>query len=221
MLTLTGQLDQTLAMKNIKVLMVDDHRIVLEGISSLLSQFPEIDILSQEESAEEAIKIIEKYNPDILLTDLSMPDYHGNELIKLVSRKYPEVKIIVLSIHAEYFAIHNAITFGASAYLQKTCSADDLIIAIKTVLDGGTYYSEGIKKVLLEKKFDDIDYNQVTGRETEVLKLIVEGKNSTEIGTALHISSRTVDNHRTRMMRKLRVKNTAELVRTALLNQIV
>lgn len=221
MLTLTDQLDQTITMKNIKVLMVDDHRIVLEGISSLLSQFPEIEILSKEESAEEAIKIIEQDSPDILLTDLSMPDYHGNELIKLVNSKYPEVKIIVLSMHTEYFAIHNAITSGASAYLQKTCSANDLIIAIKTVLDGGTYYSEDIKKVIVEKKFDDIDYNQVTGREAEVLKLIVDGKNSTEIGTALHISSRTVDNHRAHMMRKLRVKNTAELVRTALLNQIV
>lgn len=201
--------------------MVDDHRIVLEGISSLLSQFPEIEILSKEESAEAAIKIIEKHNPEVLLTDLSMPDYHGNELIKLVSSRFPEVKIIVLSMHTEYFAIHNAIASGASAYLQKTCSADDLIMAIKTVLEGGTYYSDDIKKVISEKKFDDIDYNQVTGREAEVLKLIVDGMNSTEIGSELNISSRTVDNHRAHMMRKLGVKNTAELVRTALLNQIV
>lgn len=201
--------------------MVDDHRIVLEGISSLLSKFPEVDIIAKEESAEDALKVIEEQSPDILITDLNMPDYHGNQLIRVVTSKFPSVKVIVLSMHTEYFAIHNAVSSGALGYLQKTCTAEDLHKAITTVVQGESYFSKEIKRVMLAKSYDTIDYSQLTDREMEVLKLIVDGLNSAEIGDKLYISSRTVDNHRAHMMRKLGVKNTAELVKTALLNQMV
>jgi len=201
--------------------MVDDHRIVLEGICSLLSQYPEIDIIAREESAEDALKVISSKSPQVVITDLNMPDYHGNQLIRYIDKKYPEIKIIVLSMHTEYFAIHNALASGAKAYLQKTCSADNLLEAIKTVLAGGTYFTKEIKRVIETKNYDAIDYSQLSDRETEVLKLIVDGFNSVEIGKQLYISSRTVDNHRAHMMGKLGVKNTAELVKTALLNQMV
>ncbi|MEQ9422989.1 MAG: response regulator transcription factor [Cyclobacteriaceae bacterium] len=207
-------------MSKIKILLVDDHKIVLEGIASLLSQSNEVKVVGKCQNAKDALGQLDKLKPDVIITDLNMPDYHGNLLIAEVKKKRPGQRVLVLTMHAEHFSIQQALKAGATGYVLKTCTEQELISAIKTVKAGAKYFSKDVAAILADES-EDSDYGKISYREKEVLKLICQGLNSSEIGTNLKISGRTVDNHRAHIMRKLRVKNTAELVKKALTNHMV
>jgi len=209
----------------IRVFLVDDHQIIRDGIKQFLDDEPNIEIIGEANSVASALRKISSRIPDILISDLSMPNKNGFDLIKEVVEVYPEVKIIVLTMHAEEAYINAAIKLGVKGYLSKEASKHELLGAIHEVYDGGAFFNSSVTNILMDsmvrkakgekddkRKLDDL----LTDREKEIVELITEGLSSPQIAEKLFISSRTVENHRSNIMGKLNVKNTIELVKLVL-----
>ena len=207
-------------MKNkIKILVVDDHEIVRKGLILVLHSDSELEVIHDCESAETALDyLLNNHNKiDILLTDVSMPGINGIELVKAVNKKYPAIKIIILSMHLDESYITSGLNSGATSYIAKDSNELDIIKAIKAAQVGESFLSEKVSK-LLAKAFVNNANNKksekkLTPREKEILKLIVDGLNNKKIAEKLFISESTVNAHRYNLMKKLDAKNTADLVR--------
>jgi DNA-binding NarL/FixJ family response regulator len=202
----------------IKVFIVDDHYMIIEGIRSLLCNEKAIEWTGHAMNAESCLAFLQQYQPDILLMDINLPDKTGIELCKEVKEKYPAVFIIGLSTFNQQSFIQKMMDNGASGYVLKNASQDELMEAITTVAGGKTYLSFEAGKTL--KRATD---NQVvlTRREKEVLELIAEGLTNNEIATKLFVGSTTVDTHRKNLLTKFQVKNTAALIRMAVQMQLI
>lgn len=188
---------------------------------------PDIEIVSEASNGMHALSEIQKTQPDLIITDLSMPGLDGFELIELVANKFPQIKILVLTMHGERAYVQKAIDLGISGYLLKDVSIDELIDAINAVLEGDFYFCKKVTKVIMHKMTQSNHLVgsanaifQLTAREKEILKLIVDGLNSASVGKKLSISARTVQNHRAHIIKKTGVKNTAELVKLVLENRL-
>lgn len=212
-------------MDKVRIILADDHLIVRNGIKSLLTEIDEIEIVGEASDGQEAIDLVEKLLPDIVVSDITMPKINGIDLIKLINQRYPETKVLILSMHQDDEYIIKAIEAGAKGYLPKDTDEEELLRAIKVinngekylnsmVFDALTYRLSSVKKT---RRIEDL----LTAREKEILKLLVTGLSNKQIAFKLHISVRTVDTHRTNIMRKLKVNNAAELVRTAIDNKLV
>lgn len=209
-------------MNSIKLMLVDDHDIIRFGIKQLLRDNLEFEVIGEASTGEEALFFLNKKQPDVIISDISMPGLGGLHFIKEVRELYPTIQVLVLSMHIEAAFVRDAISCGAKGYLSKDVPHQQLVEAINTISKGQTYFSEEISKVLMNDLVrksakipvaeNDINPN-LTPREHEILRLIIDGHKSAEIANVLHISSRTVQNHRANIMQKLKVKNTAELVR--------
>ena len=193
-----------------KILIVDNHALLREGLESLLSAEPGIQVVDTAEDAESAVSRIAALHPDVVLTDLSMPDTGGVDAIRLIRESHPDVRIIALTFHKEDGYVHAALQAGADGYVLKDDSRDELVIAIDSVKNGKKYLSPAICGRVIEgylsgvkKKRLEPSWHVLTRRERQVMKMIAEGLKTREIAEVLSLSPKTVDKHRTNMMNKL------------------
>jgi len=215
----------------IKVILVEDHNIVRDGIRSLLSGNDEIEIAGEASSGLEMSALLKKNNADIVLLDISLPDGSGIEFCQLIKQENPGQKVLFLSMYTSEEYIFNAIKAGASGYLPKNISQQELLTAIRTVYNGNEYFSESISNTILRsyikkaKKQDEPEEANpetlLSKRELEILKLFAQGKSNPEIADELFISTRTVESHKNHILQKLGLKSAVDLVKFAIKHQII
>lgn len=203
----------------IKILLVDDHKIIIDGIMTMLEQEESIASLEYALNGAETLAKIKNEKPDLILLDINLPDKSGFELCKEIKGKYADIKIISLTMHGDSGYINKMIKNGVDGYILKNTGKQELLNAISSVMNGGRYFSSEVINSLtagstVPKTPKTSDFIQkLTRREKEILKLIVEEMTTEEIGEKLFISASTVVSHRKSLLRKLNAKNTAGLVR--------
>lgn len=208
-------------------MIADDHRVFREGIVSILENTEEIRVVAQAQDGKEVMEKLRKARPELILMDISMGEAGGIETTRLVKEQYPEIKILVLSMHSESSYIVRMLEAGASGYLLKDAGSAELINAIKAVAGGHTYFSSQVSATLVDQLVKGKKPPErkagvpLTRREIEVLRLIAEEYSNPEIADKLFISIRTVDTHRRNLVEKLGVKNTAGLVKYAIKHGLV
>jgi DNA-binding NarL/FixJ family response regulator len=210
----------------IRVLVVDDHAILRDGIRSILESQEDVIVVGEASDGAEALEYVSKLLPDIVLMDISMPKTNGLEATRLIKERYPQVKVLILTQHDNREYIAPALGAGASGYVLKRSGRREMLNALRQVYEQGVFLTSNITQEVLQ------DYSQaghngkedehhLTERERQVLQLIVEGKSNKEIALVLGISPKTVSVHRTNIMSKLDVQNTVELIRYAASNPLV
>ena len=208
----------------IQVALCDDHRLVLDGIQRLLEEMPGTECAGAVASGEEALFLLEHVRVDVVLMDLDMPGIGGAEAMVRIKVRWPAVKVIILTMHDEPAVVRNLMEQGADGYLLKTCGREELQRALEAVHQGRKHFSTEITEALLRPVgMSPVDerLEGLTTREREVLAALAEGLSNKEIGERHFISPRTVDTHRTNLMRKLEVHNLAGLVRLAISSGLV
>lgn len=209
----------------IRILISDDHQLFREGIANLLSASPRIKIVGQAENGQEAINKAKELKPDIVIMDLSLPIINGVDATRILHKELPQTKVLVLSMHAEKNYIKEALEAGAFGYLFKDCTYDQLIEAINTVYQGKKYLSDKITEVLIQdylnKEVVSASSPELSERESEILKLIAEGKTTREISDLLFISVKTVGTHKQHILENLELKTTADIIKYAIKKGIV
>ena len=217
-------------MEKIKVLIVDDHPLIRNGLRSLFINEEIIDMINEATDGEDMIGKLKDEDYNLILMDVRMPKVNGIEATKFVSENYPEIKVLALSTYDDDSHIVNMLEAGARGYLLKNASKDELMKAINTILNGESYFSQEVSSKLLNKYLkekqpgassDGQAIVPLTKREKEILKMIAEENTNQEIAEKLFISPRTVDTHRRNLLQKLNVKNTAGLVRYAFENNLL
>ena len=212
--------------KRIRVLLVDDHTLIRAGISALLERIAHVEIVGEAVDGSQAHQLIEQFSPDVVLLDLQMPGISGFELLQELSHKFPQIKIVVLSVHntAEYAL--RAIGVGASGYIPKGAASGELELAINQVTRGEQYLSPTIASDAPLKPAADVptggvDQVELTPRQREVLVMIAKGSSTKEVARSLGISVKTVETHRAQLMGRLGIHDVAGLVRYAIRTGIV
>jgi DNA-binding NarL/FixJ family response regulator len=206
----------------IKVFIIDDHPMVVAGLNSLLGRLENIEVAGAVSNAFDAIPFLKKNKVDVILLDINLPDISGIDLCKKIHKEFPEIKILGISTFSERSYISRMIENGASGYLIKSASAEEIVEAIDTVLKGKMYLSvsmEHIAKPLSIMPSDNLP--ALTKREKEILQLISEGLTNNQIAEKLFISPLTVDSHRKNLLTKLNVNNTASLIKLAVQNGLI
>jgi two-component system response regulator NreC len=209
------------------ILLADDHRIVRQGLRALLEAEPDFSLVGETGDGLEAIQLAERLQPDVIVLDLMMPGINGLEATRQISDNCPQTRVVILSMHADEAYVLEALRNGASGYVLKDSSADDLVRAVREVEAGRRYLSPPLSERAIEaytRKAQETSldpYEKLTNREREVLHLAAEGHSSTEIAERLSISSRTVETHRANMMRKLDLHSQTDLIRYALKRGII
>ena len=201
----------------IRVLLADDHGLVREGLRGILAQGADIEVAAEAANGDEVLALVRKQDFDLALLDLSMPGLSGIALIKRLKVEKPKLRILVLSMHGEAQYAARALKAGASGYLTKDSAASQLLGAIRKIAAGGVQISEAAAAELIGASAgDSAPHQALSDREYEVLRQIVAGRTVTDIADALNISVKTVSTHKARMLQKLNVAGTAELVRYAI-----
>ncbi|MCI0473798.1 MAG: response regulator transcription factor [Ignavibacteria bacterium] len=218
-------------MKKIKVLLVDDHQIIRDGVRTMLVTEKEVDIVGCASGSEEALKLIQSHKPDIVITDISMPDHTGIELTQSITEKFPSVRVLILSMYTSEDYICQAIQSGAKGFLPKQDTTKQILLeAIQTLHRNEEYFSPSVSKILASRYVQQVkNVSKVpatrkfslTDREKEILKLYAEGFSNQEIADKLHISIRTVETHKNNIMQKFDFKSTVEMVKYALKNNLI
>ena len=206
----------------IKVFIVDDHPVVIEGIHSLLQQEPDIEWVGHAMTAQSCLGFFVNNTADIILMDIHLPDMNGVDLCKLIKDRYPGIFVLGLSTSNQGLYIKKMMENGASGYILKNTSREDLLEAIHAVRDGCIYFSGEVGEALKQyQKSQHMELPAISRREKEVLALIAEGYTNGEIAEKLFVSQFTVDSHRKNLIAKLNVKNTAMLIRFAVEHKLV
>ncbi|MFH2096787.1 MAG: response regulator transcription factor [Bacteroidota bacterium] len=217
-------------MKKIKVILVDDHQIVRDGIKSLLGTTASIEVIGEAGDGYELMDLLKNTHPDLVLMDINLPKISGIETTKLVRHNYPGLKILMLSMYTSEDFIFNAIKAGVNGYLEKNTTKKELQTAIQEIFHGNEYYSRSISETILKGAINRTragaaspaqEEKPLTVREKEILQLVIEGISNPEISEKLFISIRTVETHKTNIMRKLGVSNMVDLVKFAIKNKLV
>ena len=207
-----------------QVLLVDDHKIMRDGIKAILRHSDDFEVMAESENGAEAIQICRKKAPDIILMDIGLPGLNGIETTTEILRHCPDVKIVILSMYDDEHSVVSAIRSGARAFVLKKASHNDLLDALRTVAKGGSYLSPQVSDRLLQRiQKGDLDskpapspLDGLSPRELQVLRLVAEGKTSKEIAVMLDLGLQTVRSYRKTMMKKLGVNNVAGLTQVAL-----
>lgn len=206
-----------------RIVIAEDHKILREGLESLLSSKPDFEVIGKAEDGLEATSLVRDTRPDLVLLDLSMPRFDGLSAIRDIKKLSPETRILALTVHTDEEYVLEAFEAGADGYCLKDAGRAELIMAIQTVFSGKPYFSPGIADKVLEgylegrrRLKDKTSWETVTRREREVLKLVGEGYTNKEIAELLSISVKTVEKHRSNIMQKLDLPNTAALIAYAI-----
>ncbi len=214
-------------MEKIKIILVDDHQMFRDGVKSVLSDEENIDLVGEVGSAKDLYELLKTTNPDLIITDISMPDISGIELSKFVSENYPEINILILSMHTNEEFITKSLAAGANGYLPKDTSMNELLEAINAIYKGETYFNKNISDTLLKSivskakpSKENTQNGTLTKREREIISHVVDGLSNKEIACKLFISIRTVDSHKNNIMQKLNLKSSVELVKYAIKNKL-
>lgn len=214
--------------KAVKIVLADDHNIVRNGIRSLLENEPGIKVVGESEDGESAFKMVMQLKPDILISDINMPKVNGIELTEKIVAAGISTQILILSMYNDEAYILRSVEAGVMGYLPKDAEYGEILKAIKSIARGEMYYNADVTRIItnslvrtnhIKRELDKL--GELTKREKEVLKKIVSGNSNKIIAEQLFISTRTVDTHRTNIMKKLRAKNTADLVRKAIQNDLI
>ena len=202
----------------IKVLLVDDHELVRTGIESLLNLQKDISVVAVTNCGEHALEILEELSPDVVLMDIKMPGIGGIEACRRVLLQYPEVKVIALSAYNDGLIPKQLLKLGASGFISKGSSVEEMVNAIHTVIDGKRYLSPEVANNLVFQSMPgeaESPFSKLSQRESEVVNLILQGKSIQEMSELLVLSDKTVNTYRYRLYDKLKVKNDVELTRMA------
>ncbi|WLH48841.1 response regulator [Pseudomonas beijingensis] len=202
----------------IRVALVDDHSLVRDGIRALLSVMPQLNVVGEAENGAQAIEMVGRCQPDLLLMDIGLKDKNGLELTRLLGKQYPSLKILILSMYDNYEYVSESVRSGASGYVLKNAPSREIIAAIEAIISGGTFYSAEIAQRLATDRHTD---NELTPRESQVLAKMVQGLNNKEMARELDISVRTVETHRLSIRRKLNIDKPAALVKYAIDHGII
>lgn len=211
---------------SITIIIADDHDIIREGIKSVLSMRPEYKVCAEASNGEDAVELVSKFKPDILLLDISMPKLSGLEVIQRVKRVSAKTKVIVITVHKMGAYVLKALRSGVSGYINKENVVEELIPALTQVTRGKTYLGSSVSDYLAdmldESKKETLSYTKILNeRELDVLRLVAEGKTSKEIANVLFLSRRTVENYKNNMLKKLNLHKTSDLIKYAIENKIV
>jgi two-component system response regulator NreC len=207
---------------NIKVLLADDHKIIRDGLRSLIERHPEMEVVGEADNGRMTIQLARELEPDVVIMDISMPDLNGIDATHQIVADVPGTKIIALSMHSDKRFVVGMFKAGASGYLLKDCAFDELEQAVNTVLADHTYLSPKIATVVIKDYVPQIltedtsVFSVLTEREREVLQLLAEGKTTKQIASSLYLSVKTIETYRQRIMDKLDIHNLAELIKFAI-----
>ena len=205
-----------------KILLADDHKIIREGLRSLLEEQPDMEVIAEAADGRMALTLARKVLPDVIIMDITMPDLNGVEATRQVTAELTNVKVIALSMHSQRRFVVETLKAGASGYLLKDCAVEELVRAIHTVVADQIYLSPRITGIVIEDYVHNLPatdpsaFSTLSAREREVLQLLAEGKSTKEIASCLHISAKTVETHRRQTMRKLGIHSIAELTKYAI-----
>lgn len=205
----------------IRVFIADDHNLVRAGIAALLRQDPQIEVAGDAADGKEAVKKVKLLAPHIVLIDIAMPDMNGIEATAAIVRSCPDVKVMILSQYESEDYVRRAVETGARGYLLKSSLAQDLLTAIHAVHEGEQFFVSPVVDAVISSLRRPPKSTELTNREQEILKLVAEGFTSQQIADQLHIGIRTVQYHRTNIHTKLRIKDTAGLVKYALQHNLI
>ena len=208
------------------ILIADDHGIVREGLKRLFEAETDFEVCAEASDGREVLAEVERTHPDVVVLDITMPQLGGLETLERLRAVHPELKVVLLSVHGEAPMVHSAAALGVNGYVLKNGHATEVVSAVRAVTRGGSYFSPPVARELVEQirapRTGVPDPLAVlSGREREVLKLIAEGFSAKEIGQQLSISAKTVEAHRTSLMRKLGARKATELVRLALRHGVI
>ncbi len=216
-------MEDTTENPQIRILLVDDHQIVLDGLKALLRKENQLNILAEASTGEEALQILETTTFDLIITDISMPGLSGLELTKQVKKKYPQIKILVLTMYNEESVIEEILHAEAEGYILKNTNKAELLASISKLMDGGTYYSPAVLQTLKNsnKNLNNINTRHLTEREVEIIQLIVQEYSTKQIADKLFISPRTVETHRKNIIDKTGVQSIVGLIKYAFHHALV
>jgi DNA-binding NarL/FixJ family response regulator len=207
--------------KKTRILLADDHQLVRAGLRALLNRISTVEVVGEASDGREALDLVKKHPPDVVLIDIAMPKLNGLEAIARITGEFPNTRVIVLSMHANPDYVVQAMQAGARGYLLKEDAVSELKAAIKAATDGELYFSPRISKHLTEGDLERVGVRydplaKLTPRQREILQLIAEGSNTKEIAFLLKVSGKTIEAHRTQLMRRLGIDNIPSLVRYAM-----
>jgi DNA-binding NarL/FixJ family response regulator len=216
-------------MPAIRIILTEDHQILRDGIKALIAS-ENIEIAGEASSGAELWQLLEANQPDIILMDISLPDTSGIELTRMITERYPAIKVLILSMYTEENFINQAIKSGAKGYLHKNTTREEMLVAIDTVYSGTDFYSDNISKIILKSYISKAKMNVeeinnpheiLSKREIEILVMFAEGFINKEIADKLFISIRTVESHKNHIMQKLNLKTQVELVKYAIRHNLI
>jgi DNA-binding NarL/FixJ family response regulator len=207
----------------IRILLADDHALVRQGFRMILEAQPDMEIVGQAGNGREAVELAEKLHPDVVVMDVAMPELNGTEATRRLAASMPRTRVLALSMHKDSVYVREILRAGARGYLLKDSGDTDLVAAVRAIAKGEGYISPAVSDAVLSdyRKHVTDPLDLLTGREREVLQVIAEGKTNKEIATSLNLSVYTIEAHRGRIMEKLNLHSTGELVRFALRNGLI
>ena len=215
-------------MKRIRILIADDHGIVRKGLRLQLEQHEEFEIVGEATEGREAVRMSEELAPDVVIMDIAMPNLNGIQATAQLVKKNPQIGVIILSMHSDETYLMRTLAAGAKGYLLKESAEVDLDNAVRAVAEGKPFFSTTIANALLQDYMRQLQqrglqdsYDLLTEREKEVLQLLAEGKSNKDIANMLNLSTNTVETHRTRLMQKLNLHSSAEIVLYAVRKRII
>ncbi len=208
-------------MKGLRVILAEDHQLVRAGIRKLLESLRGVEVVGEASDGREAIRLVRAHRPDILLTDIAMAGLNGMEATARVSREFPNVRTIVLSMYASEEYVLQALRAGASGYIVKEAATSELELALRAVAKGGTYLSPAVSRKVVDEYLSTAGteagpLDRLTPRQREILQLVAEGKSTRDIAALLHVSVKTVETHRAQLMDRLEIYDVPGLVRYAI-----
>jgi DNA-binding NarL/FixJ family response regulator len=207
---------------SIRIIIADDHTIVRHGLTKLLQQEKDVEVIAQAQNGHATLELARELSPDVIVMDVGMPDLNGIDATQQILHENPNIKVLALSMHAGKKFVVAMLKAGASGYLLKDCALEELTTALQTIISGRIYLSPAITDIVVDSyvrqpgEAEQSAFSVLSQREREVLQLMAEGNTTKQIALRLHISPKTVEGHRLRLMSKLNIDNIAQLTKYAI-----